>query len=168
MGGQEVQPSPLLLRVVRRNCSHLGNDVVADQTGECQCAGDLQTAAVDGGIQCGRPLNLTFLLAGAAGMCLICVLLGVVCYAYLRRRLQPDGVWRISAAELVWPEPPVCLGRGSFGQVLKANYRGLDVAVKRVLPMELQVVCTAAGVGTRLGNGEGKGSAMQRGQARQW
>jgi len=36
--------------------------------------------------------------------------------------------------ELKFDEPPEIIGRGTFGLVLKAEYRGTEVAVKRVMP----------------------------------
>ena len=50
-----------------------------------------------------------------------------------RKRLE-DLVWKIDAEELYFPATPVVLGRGTFGLVLLAEFRGTEVAVKRVLP----------------------------------
>ena len=42
--------------------------------------------------------------------------------------------------ELRFDEPPEIIGRGTFGLVLLANYRGTEVAVKRVLPSKTAVL----------------------------
>lgn len=56
-------------------------------------------------------------------------------FAYLeRKRKLNDAVWKVKKSELIFDEPPEILGRGTFGLVLKATYRGTDVAVKRVIP----------------------------------
>jgi len=52
-----------------------------------------------------------------------------------RRRRKQSGIsWEINPAELKFNEPPFVIGRGTFGLVLLAEYRGTTVAVKRVLP----------------------------------
>eukprot|EP00980_Cylindrotheca_fusiformis_P018330 scaffold5977_cov98-Cylindrotheca_fusiformis.AAC.7 len=51
-----------------------------------------------------------------------------------RKRRQTDSLWYIKKEELKFADPPEIIGRGGFGLILKAEYRGTDVAVKRVLP----------------------------------
>eukprot|EP00980_Cylindrotheca_fusiformis_P006882 scaffold1442_cov128-Cylindrotheca_fusiformis.AAC.3 len=51
-----------------------------------------------------------------------------------RKRRQTDALWYIKKEELKFADPPEIIGRGGFGLILKAEYRGTDVAVKRVLP----------------------------------
>lgn len=51
-----------------------------------------------------------------------------------QRKRKNDAVWKVSKSELVFHDPPVVVGRGTFGEVLLAEYRGTDVAVKRVIP----------------------------------
>ena len=78
-----------------------------------------------------------------------------------RRKRRNDAVWKVSKSDLVFHDPPVVVGRGTFGEVLLAEYRyvqraragdnfyaslesllthlllmyrGTDVAVKRVIP----------------------------------
>jgi len=50
------------------------------------------------------------------------------------KRKQADSVWVVEPDELLFGDPPTCIGRGSFGLVLLAEYRGTRVAVKRVIP----------------------------------
>ena len=48
-----------------------------------------------------------------------------------------DAIWEIDKEELKFNDPPEIAGRGTFGLVVKAEYRGTIVAVKRViLPKE--------------------------------
>ena len=71
-------------------------------------------------------------VVGVAGLALF--LLGAI-YIYLATHKQRrELLWAIQPSELIVDEPPVVLGRGTFGMVIKANYRGTAVAVKRVLP----------------------------------
>lgn len=51
-----------------------------------------------------------------------------------RKRMMSDKVWQIKPQELGFDDPPEILGRGTFGLVLLAEYRGTEVAVKRVIP----------------------------------
>ena len=50
------------------------------------------------------------------------------------RRRNGDHLWKISHDELVFGDPPEIIGRGSFGTVMLADYRGTRVAVKRASP----------------------------------
>jgi len=43
-------------------------------------------------------------------------------------------VWRVKPEDLHFGSPPEVVGRGTFGLVLLAEYRGTQVAVKRVIP----------------------------------
>lgn len=63
------------------------------------------------------------------------VLCCVGLFAYLeRRRKEADSVWIVNKSELIYDDPPEVLGRGTFGLVVAAEYRGTRVAVKRVIP----------------------------------
>jgi phosphate transport system substrate-binding protein len=53
---------------------------------------------------------------------------------YAKKRGQ-DSLWKIAPAELHFGDPPQVIGRGKFGEVLLAEYRGTQVAVKRVIPV---------------------------------
>eukprot|EP00980_Cylindrotheca_fusiformis_P018326 scaffold5977_cov98-Cylindrotheca_fusiformis.AAC.3 len=50
-----------------------------------------------------------------------------------RKRRQSDSFWYIKKEELKFSDPPEVIGRGGFGLILRAEYRGTDVAVKRIL-----------------------------------
>jgi len=60
---------------------------------------------------------------------------GIVLFLfYENKRKQNDSVWKVEESELKFDEPPEVIGRGTFGLVLVAEYRGTKVAVKRVIP----------------------------------
>jgi len=68
-------------------------------------------------------------------------------YLYLeRKRRSTDSVWRVLTKELVFDDPPETVGRGTFGLVLLAEYRGTQVAVKRVIPPRLMAAGSSEGV----------------------
>jgi len=69
----------------------------------------------------------------------VVVCVGFICsvaaYIYVsRRRKLADAVWSVAPTELTFDEPPEIIGRGTFGLVLLGEYRGTEVAVKRVIP----------------------------------
>jgi hypothetical protein len=59
-----------------------------------------------------------------------------------RRRRHTDALWKVKLSELHFDDPPTVIGRGTFGVVLLAEYRGTQVAVKRIaIPQELSEDC---------------------------
>ena len=64
------------------------------------------------------------------GVVILLLLLLVGFLLYRRRREKP---WVIKYEELVFEDPPVVLGQGAHGEVLKAFYHGTPVAVKGML-----------------------------------
>jgi hypothetical protein len=60
-----------------------------------------------------------------------------------------EDLWRIEPDEIVFSDVPKVLGQGSFGWVVKAQYRGTAVAVKRLyIPgMKVRSGRTEASVG---------------------
>eukprot|EP00977_Amphora_coffeiformis_P024041 scaffold14974_cov195-Amphora_coffeaeformis.AAC.48 len=78
--------------------------------------------------------NLPILIGCLAGVALV---LGVVVFLfYEHKRKSNDSVWQVKKEELKFNDPPEVLGRGSFGMVLLGEYRGTQVAVKRVIPQQ--------------------------------
>ena len=57
----------------------------------------------------------------------VLVALGIFFYIERKRKLN-DAVWQVKPEDLKFDEPPEILGRGSFGLVLKASYRGTEVS----------------------------------------
>jgi len=82
------------------------------------------------------PLNQNLTAGGIIAIVLAVVLVAVISASMLlrRRRKQNEISWEINPVELQFDDPPVVIGRGTFGLVLLAEYRGTTVAVKRVLP----------------------------------
>jgi len=50
------------------------------------------------------------------------------------KKSNNTSIWEVQVDELHFDDPPVIVGRGTFGLVLRAQYRGTLVAVKRVIP----------------------------------
>ncbi len=74
------------------------------------------------GVACG--VTAFLLLAASLVWCLI----------REHKRKSNDSVWRVQKHELHFADPPEILGRGQYGLVLSAEYRGTKVAVKRAIP----------------------------------
>jgi len=127
---------------VQRDCIHLsrctsdGNS--CNEDGECICTNlvDYSSIGVGESASCilkeARSSMLALSIAlPIASLLIICV---VAVLIYERKRNQNDSVWEVNPDELQFGEPPVVIGRGSFGVVLMAEYRGTQFAVKRVIP----------------------------------
>ena len=121
------------VRVLPQNCARITGDRlrVPDATGTlCVCK---ETAVEIGGrcisIGIGMPTVLIPLLVVGA----------ILVFAYVgRKRKQADSVWAVKSSELIYNDPPEVAGRGTFGLVLIAEYRGTTVAVKRVIPPRMR------------------------------
>lgn len=63
-----------------------------------------------------------------------------------------NSLFLVKPSELEFSDPPNIIGRGSFGFVLQAEYRGSKVAVKRVIPPKKEKresprgICNAKGI----------------------
>ena len=78
--------------------------------------------------------NLTAILVPTlvAAFCLIAAIGG---YAYVGHKQKvSDAVWQVQMSELDFGPQKTVIGKGSFGVVLLAEYRGTKVAVKKVIP----------------------------------
>ena len=71
--------------------------------------------------------NYAVLIGVILGMCtlLFVIIFALMWFIHSRRKksMQAD-MWMIQPEELKFSDPPVILGRGSFGLVLLAEYRG--------------------------------------------
>ncbi|CAB9505497.1 activated protein kinase catalytic subunit alpha-1 [Seminavis robusta] len=99
--------------------------------GICICTSSQWTGEV-----CSEEVSNEVNLGLAIGMPIAAVLIvGLITYFYCEgRRKQNDSVWHVKKEELKFGDPPEIVGRGTFGVVLLAEYRGTQVAVKRVIP----------------------------------
>jgi Receptor family ligand binding region len=65
----------------------------------------------------------------------VVAILGVVMFLfYENKRKKNDAVWVVNKEDIKFDDPPTIIGRGTFGLVLLGEYRGTQVAVKRVIP----------------------------------
>eukprot|EP00240_Pyramimonas_obovata_P000077 CAMPEP_0118924910 /NCGR_PEP_ID=MMETSP1169-20130426/2840_1 /TAXON_ID=36882 /ORGANISM="Pyramimonas obovata, Strain CCMP722" /LENGTH=1153 /DNA_ID=CAMNT_0006866059 /DNA_START=133 /DNA_END=3590 /DNA_ORIENTATION=- len=112
----EVVESPFLLEVNEKVC--LDDKEEPNAAGICEC------------VDCGDS-NTTVIIAVVA---VVGVVVAAAVAVVLLRKKKEDTSWQILLEEIDFGSPPVVLGRGTFGQVLRAEFRGTDVAVKRVLP----------------------------------
>lgn len=91
---------------------------------------------------------------------LVAVLLAglIIFLFYEHKRNANESVWKITPEELDFADPPQVIGRGSFGVVLLGEYRGTQVAVKRVIPPRDELAKKTSGGGTSSGvNRSGSG-----------
>lgn len=126
---EEIPESPFRIIVVKRDCEADTGDSSreADPWGECVC----KSGMVELFDQC---IPLVILIPCIVGPALILFLLAVQVYVRYKRA-QSDNIWKVEPHELEFDDTPRVLGRGTFGLVLLAEYRGTQVAVKRVLPV---------------------------------
>lgn len=124
----EIPESPFRISVVKRDCPAETGDESreADAYGDCVC----QRGTVD---MSGRCMHVALPIVSSI---LIFLLLVCICiHFYLKhKREQADNIWKVKPNELHFDEPPRVLGRGTFGLVILAQYRGTLVAVKGILP----------------------------------
>ena len=136
------------VRVLPQDCARITGDKlrVPDITGtQCVCK---ETSVEIGGrcISIGIVIPMIVLPLLAVGLVLV--------FAYVeRKRKQADSVWEVKSGELIYDDPPQVAGRGTFGLVLVAEYRGTTVAVKRVIPPRMRY------------KGKGRGPSSRRGSA---
>ena len=124
----EERTLSISVHVLPLDCVRITGDNlrVSDALGTCVC----KDTAIEVGGRCISygvvlPLILTPLLA--IGLILV--------HAHVeRKKKQADAVWEVKSSELMYADPPEIAGRGTFGLVLIAEYRGTKVAVKRVIP----------------------------------
>lgn len=72
--------------------------------------------------------------------------LAIGVFFYLdNKRKKNDSVWVVSREDIKFADPPEIIGRGTFGLVLLGEYRGTQVAVKRVIPPKKQKEAAGSG-----------------------
>ena len=122
--GSEIPESPFRVLVTERDCDDDRRE--ADEIGQCVC----RKGTVEIGSRC---VLLVVLIPTLVGCVVLLTLLGMFMYLRLQRQ-KAEAKWQISPSELNFHEPPRVLGRGTFGVVLLAEWKGAQVAVKGVLP----------------------------------
>ena len=50
------------------------------------------------------------------------------------KKIKANNLWSVKEEELIFEDPPQVIGSGTFGEVVLAEYRGTEVAVKRASP----------------------------------
>lgn len=114
-----------------------GSFVVENVVKSCDKAFSIDNANLTVYVQLIVPYqeNKTYLWV-SVGVCGGVIIVLVIAFAWYleRKKKQSDYIWHIQASELVFGDPPKVIGYGSFGLVLLAEYRGTEVAVKRVIP----------------------------------
>jgi hypothetical protein len=101
----------------------------------------------------------------AAAIIFIIVLL-VLLY-FQKKYNRDDSVWKVQKKDLLFHDPPDIIGRGTFGLILKAEYRGTQVAVKRIMPPKTTPTTTDTDVMvSEFRSGEGNGMKSGYGGAK--
>lgn len=130
LDGEQIPSSPLRVVVIERDCDedYPGQNREASITGKCMCRG--QTVAI--GSKCVSTTSV------AVTVSIIFVIFACICglYAMQMRNRKNDQVWLINVEDLLIEEPIQVIGEGTFGQVIKAEYRGTPVAIKRIIKKE--------------------------------
>eukprot|EP00730_Choanoeca_flexa_P005201 TRINITY_DN11901_c0_g3_i3.p1 TRINITY_DN11901_c0_g3~~TRINITY_DN11901_c0_g3_i3.p1 ORF type:complete len:1077 (+),score=229.75 TRINITY_DN11901_c0_g3_i3:283-3513(+) len=107
----------------RRVCA---DDMDMNLKGECRCKGGMTRV----GNGCMKSSSFWMSLGlGAVGIIALAVLV-----MHLVKKGTTDNLWLIKPENLRLDANPEVLGQGSFGVVLLAEYRGSQVAVKRLTP----------------------------------
>ena len=115
---------PISLKVVPQNCDQ--PNTVADLEGNCVCAN--QHVPVGG-----KCVTLKVMVP-AIVIPVVFLIIGAIFVYFNYKMKKEDSIWVVNPSDLYFKVPPVVLGRGTFGLVLLAEYRGTHVAVKRVIP----------------------------------
>ncbi|CAE8627347.1 unnamed protein product, partial [Polarella glacialis] len=127
MNGRQISESPLIVQVDPRNCKkEKGPLWDPTSNGECICTNDAILLFNECYLFAYILCSVLFPLAMATA--------SAVLIFNIHKRKQNDAMWHIELDELIFPEPVQILGHGTFGLVVKAEYRGTAVAVKRVMP----------------------------------
>jgi hypothetical protein len=116
----------LSIQVNAQNCTDSSR--VLSDFGVCVCP----TGAIEMAHSC---VDITVLTCSVVIPLFLIIILGVYLHG-LAKRKKADAVWEVKPSDLKIGETPFILGEGSFGLVVLADYRGTQVAVKRVLPLK--------------------------------
>ena len=127
--GEQINESPLFIQIASRDCAaeYGANSLrVATDTGDCVC----NSRSFKSGSEC---VDLAWFIPVIVVPILLLLVLAVIMWMRHQIRKQ-DSLWLVRPDELQYNNPVEILGRGTFGLVVQAEYRGTTVAVKRVIP----------------------------------
>ncbi|CAB9517041.1 activated protein kinase catalytic subunit alpha-1 [Seminavis robusta] len=127
INGVQIPDSPFQVEVLERDCDseHPGHNMRASADGECVCSDGTFHIA-------GNCISSTIVAIVASLFLLFLATIAGVCLIRYKMYLN-DKAWVVAVEELHFDEPPEVIGQGSFGVVLKAEYRGTQVAIKQAI-----------------------------------
>ncbi|CAJ1965359.1 unnamed protein product [Cylindrotheca closterium] len=127
---REIPESPFRINVMQHDCpaQRFGTGRKADEWGVCVC----KSSMIDIGGTCSSVINIVMVTIAVV---IFLTLITVMVYVRkVKDETQNDMLWTVKHDELKFCTPTKVVGRGTFGLVLLAEYRGTQVAVKRVIP----------------------------------
>lgn len=126
LDGEPIPESPFRFEVIPRDCELDTGDELREpnKSGECVC--NSQSVELFGSC-----VAFHVLLPSLIAPFLILMALLACLYAEYKKR-QADLLWKVDIRELDVGDSPHTLGKGSFGVVVLAQFRGTTVAVKRM------------------------------------
>mmetsp|Transcript_26441 Transcript_26441/g.44151 ORF Transcript_26441/g.44151 Transcript_26441/m.44151 type:complete len:1556 (-) Transcript_26441:105-4772(-) len=130
--GEQIPESPFRFQVSERQCDVETGDSLREVDENVNCVCQAGSNEINGGC-----VPNSILIPAIVVPLLILLALSVYLYVEHKKK-QADSIWAVKPDELVFNDPPCILGRGTFGLVLLAEYRGTQVAVKRVIPPKLR------------------------------
>ena len=131
INNEEIPESPFRINIVKRDCvADTGDERrEADELGQCVCqSGTVELLSSD------KCVPLATLVPSILVPSIAVLLSILVCVCLGRKRKNEDSVWMVRKEEISFATPPQVLGRGVFGVILLGEFRGTQVAVKRVIP----------------------------------
>mmetsp|Transcript_40289 Transcript_40289/g.75468 ORF Transcript_40289/g.75468 Transcript_40289/m.75468 type:complete len:726 (-) Transcript_40289:840-3017(-) len=118
-----------------KTCGGRENFVFREQDAQCVCrSGFEQLPGTDECVEIADSESTSVRIVLAVVLVVAALVFLVASWVYHLQGHKQDDSWKISLDELKFPETCVVLGRGTYGQVLLADFRSTPVAVKRVLP----------------------------------
>ena len=136
---------PISVKVYAKNCAaetgRFGPTRVADASGNCVCPNN--------SILIGQTCLLYAIFLPVVLVPFLLLSFLALYFYTLHKRKQADSIWEVKSSELHFDDPPLVVGRGTFGYVLLAHYRGTQVAVKRVIPPRSSSDKSGSGSGGR-------------------
>jgi hypothetical protein len=96
---------------------------------------------------------------------IVFIIVLLVLLYFQKKYNRDDSVWKVQKKDLLFHDPPDIIGRGTFGLILKAEYRGTQVAVKRIMPPKTTTTDTSV-MASEFRSGEGNGMKSGYGGAK--